>query len=42
MKTLNELQKELEDLKLAFKMKYLSVNEYSSAYLNISKKIKNL
>jgi len=40
MKTLNELQKELQDLKLAYSNKYLTTNEYCSIYYEISKQIK--
>jgi hypothetical protein len=40
MKTLNELQKELQDLKIAYSNKYLTTNEYCIRYLTISNKIK--
>jgi hypothetical protein len=40
MKTLNELQKELQDLKIAYSNKYLNTNEYCVRYLTISNKIK--
>jgi hypothetical protein len=40
MKTLNELQNELQDLKIAYSNKYLTTNEYCEMYLAISKKIK--
>lgn len=40
MKILNELQKELQNLKIAYSNKYLTTNEYCQMYLAISKKIK--
>jgi len=40
MKTLNELQTESQDLKLAYSNKYLTTNEYCSIYYEISKQIK--
>ena len=42
MKNLEKLEQELKDLQVALKNKDISVNEYSSFYYNISKKIKSL
>jgi len=41
-KNLKELFEKLESLKIAYKMKYLSTNEYCTNYNNIYKQIKNL
>lgn len=42
MKTLAELNQELEDLKVALQRKTISVNEYSSMYYQTYQKIKIL
>ena len=42
MEKLKQLFEELESLKAAYKMGYLSTNEYSTNYTNIYKKIKRL
>lgn len=42
MEKVKELFEKLESLKIAYKMGYLSANEYSTNYTNIYKKIKNL
>jgi len=40
MKNLIQLEKELQDLRVAFAQKLISTNEYCELYLTISKKIK--
>ena len=40
MATLNQLQKQLQDLQIAYAEKHLTTNEYCETYLSISKKIK--
>jgi hypothetical protein len=40
MKTLSQLEKQLQDLKISFAQKNLTTNEYCETYLLISKKIK--
>ena len=40
MKTLSQLQKQLQDLRIAYAEKLLTTNEYCEIYLTISKKIK--
>jgi hypothetical protein len=40
MTTLTQLEKQLQDLRIAFAQKLLTTNEYCETYLAISKKIK--
>ena len=40
MTTLSQLQKQLQDLRIAYAEKLLTTNEYCETYLAISKKIK--
>lgn len=40
MTTLSQLQKQLQDLRIAYAEKLLTTNEYCEIYLTISKKIK--
>ena len=40
MKTLKQLQRQLQDLRIAYSQKLLTTNEYCETYLAISKKIK--
>lgn len=40
MTTLTQLEKQLQDLRIAFAQKLLTTNEYCETYLSISKKIK--
>lgn len=42
MKNLNQLQQELKDLQVALKNKDISVNDYSTMYMTISKRIKEM
>lgn len=42
MNTKQQLQKELQELKEALQMKLISVNDYSTMYLTISKKLEKL
>jgi hypothetical protein len=41
MKTLSQLEKQLQDLRIAFAQKLLTTNEYCETYLAISKKIQS-
>jgi hypothetical protein len=42
MTNLNELLRELDELKMAYSNGYLTINEYCETYLVISKKIAKL
>jgi hypothetical protein len=42
MKNLIQLEKELQDLKIAFSQNLLTTNEYCEIYLVISKKIQSV
>lgn len=42
MNTKEQIEQKLEDLKRALQMKYISVNDYSTMYLTLSKKLAKL